>query len=526
MRRLSLFALPNLYWITALSIIVLALVMAIFPVESDDLMLYLGIGRHFFLTGAIPATDPFIYSIQQYHWHVLHEWLSFVLSFAFFYLGGWNLIIILKCSLVVLALALPLFAGWHHIARKRFASILSLSFTLIALWAAAPRFLARTSLISDVLTALTLFILMREDASGLKHRSRLFGFMPFIFLCWVNLHPGFIVALAFLCLWFCIKFTTLWLQKKPMLKRYYIVLMLTLLACLINPQGFGAIWFPIQEMTNAKLAIFRANTLEWLPSYSPMFLMSSMFLCSVLLSLVTGLLLLVKMWQKNFSQTLFAFFCYLLLLYLSISAIRFVSLAAFSMAVIASQTAVDLKWLSSRVKSKIHTAFLFSILGLTLGIIMQISLHGYQVFWETRRMGWGLNHAAYPIAAADIIQDLDIQTPIFNQHGFGAFLIYRFGEQRKIFFHGAVDDGDFYAHDYLGVNVSPAEFDRIVEKYHIGAFLLNPPQTGENGGAPLLFQVNLNTPEWALIYRDEISVMYLRRIKENQAVFDKLSMLA
>jgi hypothetical protein len=46
-----------------------------FPVQSDDIFMYLAIGRRFFNDGRLPRIDPFLFSLPDYHWHITHEWM-------------------------------------------------------------------------------------------------------------------------------------------------------------------------------------------------------------------------------------------------------------------------------------------------------------------------------------------------------------------------------------------------------------------------------------------------------------------
>jgi len=73
----------------------------------------------------------------------------------------------------------------------------------------------------------------------------------------------------------------------------------------------------------------------------------------------------------------------------------------------------------------------------------------------------------------------------------------------------------FYNDDYLGVNRSPAEFDRIVNTYKIGAFMLtrNDVRTPD---LPLLYRILLTRPDWHLVYMDDVAMIFLKDLPENQ----------
>jgi hypothetical protein len=69
------------------------------------------------------------------------------------------------------------------------------------------------------------------------------------------------------------------------------------------------------------------------------------------------------------------------------------------------------------------------------------------------------------------------------------------GRQAPIFYHGYVLDTAFYERDYLGVNRSEVEFDRIVQQYDIDVVLPGRTPIGRSG--PLLHRLPLTRPEWA-----------------------------
>jgi hypothetical protein len=120
-----------------------------------------------------------------------------------------------------------------------------------------------------------------------------------------------------------------------------------------------------------------------------------------------------------------------------------------------------------------------------------------------------------PVKAADFLDTIELKTSLFNQHDFGCYLAWRWNGKRKLFYHGAVDDMKFYNDDYLGVNRSPAEFDRIVNKYKIGAFMLTRYDV-RAPNLPLLYRILLTRSDWHLVYLDEIAMIFLKDLPENQ----------
>jgi len=73
----------------------------------------------------------------------------------------------------------------------------------------------------------------------------------------------------------------------------------------------------------------------------------------------------------------------------------------------------------------------------------------------------------------------------------------------------------FYSNDYLAVNRSQEDFDRIVNKYGIGAFMLRRYDM-TSPRLPLIYSLLLSRPEWHLVYADSIAMIFLKDLPENR----------
>src|SRR5437870_9914408 len=80
------------YWLAAGGALLVLGFLSFFPVQSDDIFMYLAIGRRFFREGGFPRIDPFLYSIPNYYWHILHEWASHLLAYGLYQFGGWTML--------------------------------------------------------------------------------------------------------------------------------------------------------------------------------------------------------------------------------------------------------------------------------------------------------------------------------------------------------------------------------------------------------------------------------------------------
>jgi len=156
--------------------------LSLFPIQSEDLFMYLALAREYFRNGSFPSSDPFLLA-ETNSWTILHQWLSYILFYGIYSLGGYAAIIVTKVALILGTLSIPLL--W---VRKNWAAVFFWSLSvLIGALAMSFRLVERTSIFSDIFVTLIIGILIKEIESP----SRWKYILPLIFLFWVNLHPGF-----------------------------------------------------------------------------------------------------------------------------------------------------------------------------------------------------------------------------------------------------------------------------------------------------------------------------------------------
>jgi hypothetical protein len=142
-------------------------------------------------TGRFPATDPFLFSLPSYAWHIEHEWLSYLVFYAVFRAAGFAGLVLFKTVLILIPVLLLFLLCRCQGALKLCAISAAL---LLAFFAGADRLLERASLFSDALLLVVLLLLYFNS----RRLSATLFIIPALFLLWVNLHPGFILGLAVL----------------------------------------------------------------------------------------------------------------------------------------------------------------------------------------------------------------------------------------------------------------------------------------------------------------------------------------
>jgi len=485
----------------AASLVALA-VLSVFPVQSDDVFMYLAIGRRIVEQRAFPKIDPFLYSIPDYHWHVLHEWAAHLLTYTIYKLTGWTGLIIAK-TLMVLAMASVALWTARRLALRSFLVPL---FVLLAGLASYHRLIERSSMISDLFTALVAAILIVSRSTDAPRDARLVYALPALFLFWTNLHPGFFAGLA-LCAIALACDVLRW--RTPAFRRLAICSALSVLACMFNPDGIAGFFYPLRPIFDRTWDIYRQFNFEWMPTLSPAYRDTMDVKCFITIIVITVFLALTALPRRPWFEILAA----AMLVWMGFSAIRFLPTAAFALAVIATSLAAKSALRTLPAPASLPAA-LNGITALACALFaLGLFFRPLPTLAATRRPGFGLDDRMHPAAAADLIDQIGVETNLFNDHSFGSYLAWRWDGKRKLYYHGFVDDLNFYRHNFLAVSESPEQFQRIVDTYQIGAFLLTPPP---RGGLPLVYQMLFNTPQWRLVHSDGRAILFLRDIPANQ----------
>jgi hypothetical protein len=133
--------------------------------------------------------------------------------------------------------------------------------------------------------------------------------------------------------------------------------------------------------------------------------------------------------------------------------------------------------------------------------------------WSDPRYAFGVGFvdAAYPGPACDFIERNGIRGRMFNPYDFGGYLMWRFWPQRDrlpfmdVHRSGARRDRDLYAWCFS----SPEAWNELMRRHAFDFVLLDGHQD-RIANDHLLDQLDAD-PEWALVFRDDASAIYLRR---------------
>ncbi|MBF0106234.1 MAG: hypothetical protein HQM16_13020 [Deltaproteobacteria bacterium] len=331
---------------------ILVFILAVHPITSGDLFMYLAIGREFYQTGSIPKIDPFIFSITNHHWNILHSWAGYIVYYTVFLVGSFRALILFK-FFIISAIAGQIL---YFIRKNKISSVFAFLLLTMTIFCTAQRFEIRTSLFTDLFFVYTLLAcllyqqvtnltLTRLNASilrGMHPRSVnfeipihqgsrvLFYLLPIVFLLWVNLHSGFVIGLGVLG---CYTAHNLFFTKPRFNKRFMqsvLIFLLCISACLVNPEGWHVFSFPSSIFSSHNVYKY---VYEFQPTFGKIFRHEYYVVLFVLLILTNVVLLVLSFKRKKLPLLELGLVC--ILAVLGSFYIRFLAMTAWGLCLVA-----------------------------------------------------------------------------------------------------------------------------------------------------------------------------------------------
>jgi len=495
-----------------------------FGITDSDFWWHIKAGQLMWETGQLTQTDPFAYTREGLPYIARHEWLSQLVLFGTYTLGGPTGIVLLRILCTFL-----MFGTLLLIDRKRLwpNAILVMAAAIVI----RQGLIERPQLFSNVMFAamVTLgFWMLDQENNGVTLRCKYFcvwirGFFRFaskaphhdteIFatkgirlliaitllqLLWVNLHGGAAVMSLLVFGAICAQKTyDHW--RNPLPTHYYLLFFVLTLALLLSPNHIHNITYLFSLFTENSSAIIR----EWNPSPWPEYLMETgpfwiIALVSLLLTrkhwIATGLILLVTG-------------------YLSRTASRHEAL--FLIAALGCtfyQLKHSAKWTSfvaSRVMVRCFGITLFVFL-----LLFHFNLPYHSFLQRENHIGFTSHE---PLKGAVYFLNKNfVHGKMFNSYGAGGYLLF---SNKKVFVDGRnIDYGFDVLKDALLAREDPAIFRKLEEEYDFTYAVIEYESLDDQQEGSFDFSFLDQDPTWALVYLNDWSAVYLKRIPENMPI--------
>ncbi len=491
------------YWrlITLIIFFIGIYVASILPLRDFDIWFHLKAGEIFLQKGIIHY-DVFSHSAQGREWFP-YEWLYQVIVYFIQQFLGIEAIKYFNAGLVTLMIFF-LYKIFKDIFKSDVlpAICVCLFFfsSIYEFFTARPHILAYTFLII-VIYLIFLYLV--------KNRNLLWISIP-ITWAWANMHGSIFLDIALFgayaiiaLIYFHLYKDKAWLKKSKTLALYMVGVAIVSILPPIGFTQYKLLWIFYQHRTLISQYIG-----EWTPLSADQ---TGFTIYTITAVIVFGIWLLTIWSTKKFRE---------ILLLLPLLPFPFIAYVATRNVVLGYITmSILLIWSLSQIHPNklsglLKAVFFTFIIGFSL---FSIWLIGYK---HTIILSQKLY---YPTQAAGFIKD-HLKGNMFNEYGYGGYLLYRLYPEQKVLFDGRTD---IYLcceiPDTMEMakkkNLSDAEYkkllDRFWDKYHISFVVA---RTEKNTILRKMTRILTDDPNWSLVFWDDVSQIFVRHDGKNDDI--------
>jgi len=495
------------------------LVLIIFSQKID--LTNIDLGRHL-ENGKIVWQNPQVLWQNFYSYtepgtaFINHHWLSGVIFYSIYSLGGFKLLSIFNALLAALIFLLA-----FNFSRKKAGFYLSSLVALPVIFLLSERTEIRPEIFSYLLIALT-WILIDQTGRD-KKWHRLFWFIPLLIL-WVNLHIYFVLGLGLIGFKLAAEFFTIFIKSAgsfklrfketwPVIKPWVLTLAASFLACLINPNTWRGLLYPFNIFQNYGYEIAENKSIFYL---GHLMINSNFLLFKIILVGLVASWVIYSLFSKKIK--LFELFISLFFSVLALTASR--NLAIFgviALMIIPANLFNALKYFKQTLtisdKIKIYCLSFFIVLIVASGIYLIIS---------SKQIGLGLVEGND--GSAKFFKANNLSGPIFNNYDLGSALIFWLYPQEKVFVDNRPEAYSvrFFKNVYVPMQNEAKKWEEINRQYKFKTIYFS-----YNDSTPWAQQFLgriLKDSDWALVYFDKSTVILLNKKLTAGDLLEKLSL--
>lgn len=483
----------NANWLLLLSLSILIVVLSTTQISEYDFWWHLGLGNNVFTTWNINSPDVFSYTIggqQQFN----AEWLGDLLIFAAFKIGGLAGVYALKAAMLLLT-AMFLYLAFRNSSENKNPYLAAAAALVIVFLSLRFRLYIRPFLFSYLFLSIFLYVI----TDFLKNRENriLLVLLP-IELLWANMSKGAFYGPMLLTIFALGEF----LNRRPA-KRLAAMTLLVMAISLINPE-----WYRIYSMPFSMAVIDKEFVLGEHQPLSMQILWGYGFRYTwayQVLALGSIFYILLRGWRKLSHVFLFiAFFVPSIML---VRLIDFFSIIA-GLLVFKLLDGTPMHKLESKSPAATHIALAAVIFALSFSAINS----------KIYAFGVGVKESIFPVEGLAFLEKHGLNGRVFNSYPYGGYLIWN-SPERKIFIDGRGPQAyspRFFT-EYLEVLKSAEAWEKAEERYGFNIAVLEYDLISGNAHYPM--HLNKNT-DWALVYWDSNSAIFLKRVPENMSVIE------
>lgn len=484
--------------------------MGLSQIADYDIFYHLATGKYILETGKINQIDPFSFTAGNTPLSI-QSWLSGVVFYWVYTIGGLNGLIICKAILLTLVFFI-LYKTMQVTGAKGYLTLFTL---IVVAFVVRFRMSIRPHIFEFLFLAIFFYVL-----NIYKFRGKNYLFiLPIVQLFWVNIHGSHILGLMTPLIFLVGEGIAVYSgnREAPIFtKKQFINLTLAIvalvIATLINPAGFKAFLFPF-FLTGQTL--YMQNIQEWQPLRLVHLIdldYGIRYTWGFSLLLTLCLFVFIRQFKKIDFTELLTFFAFL---YLAVKGIRLLPEFAIAVGPIVARrlNLFSFPKISSRFERiKFITPLILTV---CIGIIFYLVVLNS----KTYAFGLGLKERVFPVKTVDFLRHNNIQGNMFNSIGYGGYLIWRLFPEQKVFIDGRNDvyKQDFYK-SYLDAHLTPDAWQKVVKDYDIDWVIL---EYSRDYARKERIAHLIENPEWALIYWDREAIVYAKRGSRNKDIIKR-----
>lgn len=505
--------------ILSLSILIIVVFSQKIQLSSSDLGRHLENGRLVFENKNLLFNNFYSYTEPEFRF-VNHHWLSGVLFYKIYQIGGFNLL-----SIFNIIIALIIFWLFFYLGKQRSSFFITAALSLPVIFLLSERTEIRPEMLSYLFLGLTWLLLENKTISAKKRLL----FLVSIFLLWVNIHIYFFFGLILVFFYLLQKFLLSFpgLKYKDLtkdnfintLKKVYVDIkhfFLLLVVALINPNHIWGLLYPLNIFRNYGYQIAENKSIFFLQNLMLNFNFG-IFKILLFLLILSSVLFWFFAYKKSWADWFFTLFVTIL----ALMAVRNLSIFALvALVIISGNIYQPIKFLENNFqaaerkykflnKKYLTPAYLSGLIFLSLLLSSLLLVDSYNnQFFLKEDFGLGVYDSSEK--AFSFFIDNNLVGPIFNNYDNGSSLIFGLKNKEKVFVDNRPEaySVDFFEKEYLPLQQDDSVWRTMIKKYDFKTIFISHIDSTPWGVKFL--NSRLKDKEWSLVYFDYYYVILVR----------------
>ncbi|MDP3974030.1 MAG: hypothetical protein Q8P92_04325 [Candidatus Daviesbacteria bacterium] len=464
---------------------------------DQDLGRHIKLGEIIVAEGKVPKTNLFSYTNPDFPFINTH-WLFEVLVYGFDQTIGLQALLILKIIVVLTAVGIIL----KLISKDNAALLLPVGF--IFLHVLRERLELRPEIFSFLFTAGTYYILEKSvipAKAGIQlNKFHSAYILPLIQLIWINIHIYFFVGLILQAI-YLIHLGYQYLRSQTgfvKIKIMSVILILSVLVSLINPNGLQGLLYPLKVTANYGYSIVENQTMFFLENINfrdPNFLFVKISTGIVILSLLAALI------RRHFDIRNF-------LQAISGVVLTLMYVRSFPYLVFLSLPAVLQNFGVIKYKGLTYSLSLVTCLLLLFESFLYLNGDYYRFRDDQHQVKLGYTESVK--GAMDFVLENNLPQPIFNNFDIGSYIIYRGYPKYQVFVDGRPEayPSQFFSGIYIPGQADYNNFKELEKLYGFRTIIFS--HTDQTPWAKTFLSAVTRDENWNLVYVDDFMIILVK----------------